>query len=349
VKHVLIWICLLLITVQAGAENFFNNQLFSRMKNDYVVYVDNRYEHTVLHGIQYLGGDTYLLHYFNYDTGEEHLITADYYYDEDRNIRVENFTAVEGDFDITDIEKITRVFMTMINLEDRIETSRYPSDSSFTQTYTRDEVDYKQTVYYKYWVPLFQMHRIELLEPDPSRGVKLMRAGRPGPDSDGNFREIKYLPGYRPGPDISLETRELSVPVEEEGISFKLDNRWVREQDGLFLLPIVTEHDAAIRIRSIDLGKSLVDSPLLYCMMVVHTSKDFIPAFTVQITQYENAVFFKYDVVSESTGAYTTSLNYLFEREDGQCGMFTLNAFSSVLEANLSYFNGILETLDPGQ
>lgn len=348
-KKVLTWTCLLLITVQAGAEDFFDNQLFSRIKHDYVVYVDNRYEHTVLHGIQYLGGDTYLLHYFNYDTGEEHLITADYYYDEDRNIRVENFTAVEGEFDIADIEKITRVFMTVINLEDRIDTSRYPNDSSFTQTYTRDEVDYKQTVYYKYWVPLFQMHRIELLEPDPSRGVKLMRVGRPGPDSDGGFREIKYFPRFRPGPNISIEERELSVHIEEEGIGFKLDDRWLRKQNGFFLLPLVTEHDAAIQVRSINLSDLLVNSSLLYCMMMVHSSRDLIPAFTVQITQYENAVFFKYDVFSESTGAYTTSLNYLFEREGGHCDIFTLNAFSSVLEANIGYFNGILETLDPEQ
>ncbi|MGC9313435.1 MAG: hypothetical protein ACP5IA_12150 [Sediminispirochaetaceae bacterium] len=348
-KKVLTWTCLLLIAFQAGAEDFFDNHIFSRMKHDYVVYVDNRYEHNVLHGIQYIGGDTYLLHYFNYDTGEEHLITADYYYDEDRNIRVENFTAVEGEFDISDIEKITRVFMTLINLEDRIDTSRYPNDSSFTQTYTRDEVDYKQTVHYKYWVPLFQMHRIELLEPDPSRGVQLMRAGRPGPDSDGGFREIKYLPRHRPGPDISIEEREPGVHVEEESLRFSLDDRWVRKQDGLFLLPIVTEHDAAIRVKTIDLRNPLVNSPLLYCMMVVHTSKDFIPAFTVQITQYENTVFFKYNVFSESTGAYTTSLNYFFEREEGWCEMFTLNAFSSVLEANIGYFNGILETLDPGK
>ncbi|MDY7028490.1 MAG: hypothetical protein SVR04_09360 [Spirochaetota bacterium] len=348
-KKVLTWTCLLLTAFQAGAEDFFNNQLFSRIKNDYVVYVDNRYEHTVLHGIQYLGGDTYLLHYFNFDTGEEHLVSADYYYDADRNIRVENFSAVEGEFDISDIEKITRVFMTLINLEDRIDTSRYPNDSSFTQTYTRDDIDYRQTVYYKYWVPLFQMHRIELLEPDPSRGVQLMRAGRPGPDSDGGFREIKYLPQYRPGPDISIEERELGVQVEEVGIGFSLDDRWVRKQGGLFLLPLVTEHDAAIQVRSIDLNDPLVNSPLIYCMMAVYSSGDLIPAFTVQITQYENAVFFKYEVFSESTGAYTTSLNYLFERGGGLCDIFTLNAFSSVLEANIGYFNGILETLDPGQ
>jgi hypothetical protein len=190
-------------------DKFFDKPFYSRMPNDYVLYYDERGDSPVLVGIMYLEENCYLIRYYDYELDQNIQIRLTVEYSP-KKITINDINFIEGEESVESIYKYTNLFMTLINLEDRIDTSIYPKDPSFTQTFDVDGVSHEQVIQYKYWVPVFQMHSIHQTAPTKS-SVSLVAIGRPSMTDISVFEDFKYFPSESPSEEVLVTPGEPKV------------------------------------------------------------------------------------------------------------------------------------------
>ncbi|WP_028974557.1 hypothetical protein [Spirochaeta cellobiosiphila] len=325
----------------SNSENVFESDIFKPVKDDYVLYYDTRGDQPRLVGFKYLDETHYLIRYYKYETEENYLINVTVKITE-KKVSITNFIFIEGDTSINLTGEATELFSNLLNNSDRLDKSPYPQDLTLTQTRTAQDVEYKQELRYKYWVPVFQLHEITQTLP---KEAKVVLIGMSSPSKSGydDFETFTTLPPTASVPKTVIEEAE-EIEVDFGSIKVILDKNW-KQQGDYFLLPINTEHDAALTVQSYGKPNDLdhISLQVAYLKLMFAQSQ-YIHPQSISLQEYNDRTVLQYKIYDSNTGRYTLVFHMFFLQNNT---LLELNLFSfeDLFINNYDYFNNLLKSI----
>jgi hypothetical protein len=126
-------------------------------------------------------------------------------------------------------------------------------------------------------------------------------------------------------------------------INIGIDSNWVSDEDGILLLPIVTHHDAALVLNTMESDGSLSYPGLHVAYLRMLNNRSFIPANSISIRQYSDRAVLEYSLYDSATQKYTV-VNEMFFEVGNTLYIISLSAFKTIFNANSEYFLKLLNS-----